>query len=263
LAPHEVEQHRDRWMIARGGGGGARRVGASSRDDERTRLIEEHLGLARHLGGRFERRGESREDLQQVASIALVRAADRFDPTLGYPFSSFAARTILGELKRHLRDHAWAVKMPRTLQELYLEVTAVVNELTQTLGRSPSVGEIARASNLRDDEVLSALEAGHGYRAESIDAPGGTDVPRAEIAEDSDEFGNLADRDELSTHLAKLSRQQRELLQLRFVEELSQAEIASRMSMSQMHVSRLLRRAVDELRGSYGVEMGAESDGAA
>lgn len=234
-------------------GTGRRDSGAPSVPDERTRLIEEHLGLARHLGARFERRGESREDLQQVASMALVLAADRFDPSLGYEFSAFAATTITGELKRHFRDRVWAVKMPRTLQELYLEVTTVVNELTQSLGRSPSVAEVASASNLRDDEVLSALEAGHGYRADSLDASAGTDGPPTVPEAAGDPLGVFADHDELAVHLAKLSPRDRQLIRLRFVEELSQAEIALQMSMSQMHVSRLLRKAVDELRRSYGV----------
>jgi RNA polymerase sigma-B factor len=242
--------------------GGPRPTGGhdtTARSDERTRLIEEHLGLARHLGSRFERRGESREDLQQVASVALVLAADRFDQSLGYEFSAFAARTITGELKRHFRDRVWAVKMPRTLQELYLEVTAVVNELTQSLGRSPSVAEIASASNLRDDQVLSALEAGHSYRASSLDASADSDAPRAEHATPGDPLGTFADHDELAVHLAKLAPRDQELIRFRFVEELSQAEIASRMSMSQMHVSRLLRKAVDELRRSYGVPIDASN----
>jgi RNA polymerase sigma-B factor len=225
----------------------------SSTSDERTRLIEEHLGLARHLAALFDRRGESREDLQQVASLALVRAADRFDPSLGFAFSTFAARTIMGELKRHFRDHAWAVKMPRTLQELYLEVTAAVNELTQSLGRSPSIAEVAAACNRRDDEVLSALEAGHGYRAASLDAPTRPDASPTEVPAANDPLGTFVDHDELAAHLALLPPRERELIQLRFVEELSQAEIAARMSMSQMHVSRLLRRAVNKLRQSYGV----------
>lgn len=232
---------------------GRRAGGASSAPDERTRLIEEHLGLARHLASLYDRRGESREDLQQVASLALVGAADRFDPSLGFAFSTFAARTIMGELKRHFRDHAWAVKMPRTLQELYLEVTAAVNELTQSLGRSPTVAEVAAACNRRDDEVVAALEAGHGYRATSLDAPTRLEGSPTEVPTEGDPLGTFADHDELAAHLAMLAPRERELIQLRFVDELSQTEIAARMSLSQMHVSRLLRRAVDKLRQSYGV----------
>jgi RNA polymerase sigma-B factor len=222
--------------------------------DDRNRLIEEHLGLAWHLVSLFEHRGESRDDLRQVASMGLVHAADRFDPTLGFEFSTFATKTIMGELKRHFRDRVWAVKMPRTLQELYLEVTAAVNELTQSLGRQPSVQEVARSIDRRDDEVLTALEAGQGYRAASLDAPGvvpeGTSPEALEV---SDAVVSIADRDELESHLATLSPRDRELLRLRFVDELSQAAIAKRVGISQMHVSRLLRRALDELRRSYGV----------
>lgn len=254
MAPHDVEPDRASWMTESGRRPAGRRAGgAGSAPDERTRLIEEHLGLARHLATLFERRGESREDLQQVASLALVGAADRFDPSLGFTFSAFAARTIMGELKRHFRDHAWAVKMPRTLQELYLEVTAVVNELTQSLGRSPSVSEIATACDRRDEEVLAALEAGHGYRAASLDAPTRLEASPTEVPAASDPLGTFADHDELAAHLAMLAPRERELIQLRFVEELTQTEIAARMSLSQMHVSRLLRRAVDKLRQSYGV----------
>ncbi len=254
MAPNVLEPNRASWMTEddrrRAAG---RDVGARSAPEERSGLIEENLGLARHLATLFEHRGESREDLLQVASMALVLAADRFDSSLGYPFSAFAARTIMGELKRHLRDHAWAVKMPRTLQELYLEVTAVANELTQSLGRSPSVAEIAAACDRRDDEVLSALEAGHGYRAASLDAPTGTDAPPIELPFPGDHLGALMDHDELAAHIAQLAPRERELIGLRFVEELSQSEIASRMSISQMHVSRLLRKAVDKLRQSYGL----------
>jgi RNA polymerase sigma-B factor len=253
VALHEMETNRACGMTEGDRRRADQRVtGARSATDERSRLIEAHLGLARHLAGLFERRGESREDLQQVASLALVRSADRFDPSLGFAFSTFATSTIMGELKRHLRDRAWAVKMPRSLQELYLEVNTAVNELTQSLKRSPSVAEVAAACNRRDDEVLSAMEAGHGYRASSLDAPG-ADGESTDLAAAGDSFGSLVDSDELASHLARLAPRERDLIRLRFVEELSQAEIASRMSMSQMHVSRLLRRAVDELRRSYGV----------
>jgi RNA polymerase sigma-B factor len=223
----------------------------SDESEARDRLIEGHLGLARHVVRLFEHRGEPVDDLMQVASIGLVRAADRFDASLGFEFSTFATSTMVGELKRHFRDRAWAVKTPRTLQELYLEVSATVEELTQRLGHSPSVQEVASACDRRHDEVLTALEVGQGYRTRSLEAR----PQDAEFADDGarDELALLADSDELATHLARLDPRDREVVRLRFVDELSQAEIASQLGISQMHVSRLLRRALQSLRAAYGV----------
>src|SRR5579863_1553884 len=145
---------------------------ARSRDDQlRAELIEAHLGLAGHLARRFAGRGEPHDDLFQVASMALVKAVDRFDPSMGVEFSTFATRAILGELKRHFRDKSWFVRAPRRLQELYLRVGEVTGALGQELGRSPTIGEIARAVDASEDDVIEALEAGHGYRAASLDAP--------------------------------------------------------------------------------------------
>ncbi len=217
----------------------------------RTQLIESHLGLARHLVRLFENRGESVEDLMQVASIGLIRAADRFDPSLGFEFSTFASETILGELKRHFRDRMWAVKTPRTMQERFLEVAAAIEQLSQTMGREPSVLEVAKACGRTSDEVVAALHAGRGYRASSLDArPADSEVL---ASGEPLEPGSLSDRDELGTYLAILPERYRAILELRFVEELSQSQIAARLGISQMHVSRLLRRAIDALRALYGV----------
>jgi RNA polymerase sigma-B factor len=217
--------------------------------DPRTALIESHLGLARHLVRLFEHRGESVDDLMQVASMGLVHAADRFDPDRGFEFSTFATETIVGELKRHFRDRAWAVKIPRSMQERYLEVSTAIDELTQSLGRPPSVQEVAAACRRGPDEVLAAMEAGQGYRASSLDARD-ADSFHHEVF---DAVAALADRDELASHLAKLDERDREILRLRFVEERSQVDIADALGISQMHVSRLLRRALDALREAYGV----------
>ena len=221
----------------------------ASAAEARAALIERHLGLARHLVRLFEHRGEATEDLMQVASMGLVHAADRFDASRGFEFSTFATETIMGELKRHFRDRAWAVKIPRSMQERYLEVSAAIDALTQSLGRPPSAPEVAAACRLGYEEVLAALEAGQGYRATSLDVrePEGVrhDLP--------DDLAALADRDELASHLARLQPRDREILRLRFVDELSQVEIAAALGISQMHVSRLLRRALDALRRAYGV----------
>lgn len=221
------------------------------RDVARHRLVEEHLGLATYLAGRFARRGQPPEDLQQVAFLALVVAADRFDPARGLEFSTFATWTVLGELKHHFRDHGWAVKAPRALQELSIEVTTVAEALTHQLGRAPTVSEIARACGRRDDEVLRAMEARRGYRADSLDTPdeGGHRAERVTTGDGG--IDSLEQHDELSSHLERLPSRDQTLLRLRFIEELSQTEIASRMGLSQVQVSRLLRQAIETMRQSY------------
>ena len=224
-------------------------IDANATTTSREELIASHLGLARFLAGRFAERGEPYEDLVQVASVALVQAADRFDPSLGFAFSTFATRTILGELKHHFRDAGWAVWTPRAVKEHYLEVSAAVGELVQTLGRSPTVNEIAAACRLTSDEVLVAIEAGQSYRVASLDAA----LSRADATLDAhlgvdDAVDAVGERSELLQHLHRLPSREQALLRLRFVDELSQSEIAERMGISQMHVSRLLRRALQELR---------------
>lgn len=224
----------------------------TGRTDPRQVLIESHLGLANHLARRFSDRGESREDLVQAAYLALVKAADRYDPSLGFEFSTYATRVILGELKHHFRDTGWAVRAPRQVQELYLEVNRAVSDLTHRLGRSPTVPEIAEACRRRPDEVLAAMEAGRAYRATSLETPteGGTQL-HDHLASRERPDTVLEDRSELWSYLQRLSPDDRELLRLRFVDELSQIEIAKRLGVSQMQVSRLLRRALDTLREAY------------
>jgi RNA polymerase sigma-B factor len=228
-------------------------VFATSRDSVvRDRLIEAHLGLAEHLARRFAHRGEAYDDLVQVSSLALVKAVDRFDPDRGVEFTTFATRTIIGELKRHFRDRGWAVRAPRRIQELYLHVGQVVSTLSQELGRSPGIREIAKATGASEDDVIEALEAGQGYRSASLDAPG----PDGEslgnrIGVDDTAFSDAEYRATLSPHMAKLPERERQILQLRFVEGLTQSEIADRIGISQMHVSRLLGRSLTALRASY------------
>lgn len=237
--------------------GRSRRPASGPQGSDRTaraELIESHLPLARHLVRLFENRGESIDDLMQVASIGLIRAADRFDPALGFEFSTFATETVLGELKRHFRDRMWAVKTPRTMQERFLEVSATIEQLGQSLGRAPSVLEVAEVCGRTADEVVAAIEAGRGYRASSLESH----PVEAKVlwADEPHEPGSLSDRDELRTYLAVLPSRSQQILELRFVDELSQSDIAERLGISQMHVSRLLRQALNALRVLYGVRPG-------
>ena len=226
---------------------------AETRDPKlRERIIESHLALAGHLARRFMNRGEPYDDLLQVGSLALVKAVDRFDPERGVEFSTFATRTILGELKRHFRDKGWAVRAPRRIQELYLNIGQAVAALSQEFGRSPNIGELAVATGSAEDEVIEALEAGQGYRSASLDSPAADGEPLGNHLGALDEgFADAEERASLSPHLAKLPERERTILTLRFVVGLTQSEIADRVGISQMHVSRLLARSLSSLRAAY------------
>jgi RNA polymerase sigma-B factor len=215
------------------------------RDD----LVTAHLGLAHQLARRFLNRGEPYDDLVQVASMAIVKSVDRFDPDRGVEFSTFATRTVLGELKRHFRDKGWAVRAPRRIQELYLELGQAVGTLSQELGRSPTVAELATATGATEESVLEALEAGQGYRSASIDAPDRQEETLAErIGGEDTTFDNVDDRSVLAPALARLAPREQTIIQLRFVDGLTQSEIATRIGVSQMHVSRLLAASLERLR---------------
>jgi RNA polymerase sigma-B factor len=230
---------------------------AATRDASlRDELITAHLGLAQHLARRFANRGEPMDDLVQVASIGLLKSVDRFDPERGVEFSTFAARTILGELKRHFRDKGWAIRAPRRIQELYLEIGHVTGELAQKLGRPPTMDELAEATGSTVEAVIEATEAGSGYRTSSLDAPSrlersGTEV----IGEEDAAFDDIDNRAILSPGFSTLPRREQAILQLRFVAGLTQSEIASRIGVSQMHVSRLLTASLRKLRNQ--IETGA------
>lgn len=230
---------------------GRQRAGLSSENETRDALVTSHLGLAHFLARRFSDRGEPHEELVQVASMALVQAADRFNPSFGVGFSTFATSTILGELKHHFRDRGWALRTPRQVQEHYLEVTTAAAELTQRLGRTPTVNELGAACGLSCDDVLIAMEAGQSYRAASLDAPWTDGESLGDQVVGTDDTIDLLDqRSELLAAIERLAPRDRQLIRLRFVDELSQSEIAERMDMSQMHVSRLLRRALETLRAA-------------
>ena len=225
---------------------------AETRDNSlRDQLVGAHLGLAEYLARRFANRGEPLDDLVQVASLGLIKAVDRFDPSRGVAFSTYATHTIVGELKRHFRDKGWAVRAPRRMQELYLSLGKVVAALGQELGRSPTIAELAAEVQVSEEEVLEALEAGQAYRATSLDAPTGTEDGETLGARLGGEDASLEDaesRATLSPLLGQLGRRERLILHLRFFEGLTQSEIANRLGISQMHVSRLLARSVSRLR---------------
>jgi RNA polymerase sigma-B factor len=228
---------------------------ARTRDDSlRDHLVNAHLGLAEYLARRFANRGEPLDDLVQVASIGLVKAVDRFDPERAVEFSTYATHTIVGELKRHFRDKGWAVRAPRRLQELYLRLGQVVATLSQQLGRSPTVAELAAEVQASEEEVLEALEAGQAYRFASLDAPApgpdddGSATLASQMGEDDLTMAAAEDRAALAPLLAKLAPREQRILFLRFFQGLTQSEIASQLGISQMHVSRLLARSLAQLR---------------
>ena len=223
---------------------------ASTRDSSlRDQLITENLGLARRLAHRFAHRGQSYDDLAQVASIALIKAVDRYDPERNVKFSTFATGTIIGELKRHFRDRGWAVRAPRRIQELYLELGSTIESLGHELGRSPTVAELAQATGAPEESIVEAIEAGQGYRSASLDAPavGGATLGDVLATQDS-ATALVEERSVLEPALALLPPRNREIVKLRFIDGLTQSEIASRIGISQMHVSRLLATSLVQLR---------------
>jgi len=227
---------------------------AVSRDPRlRDQLIESNLRLATYLAKRFANKGEALDDLEQVAALALVKAVDRFDPSREVTFSTFATRTIVGELKRHFRDRAWSMRPPRRLQELCIELNKQVEALSHDLGRAPTVRELAAALDATQDEVIEAMAAAQSYRLSSLDVPVGDGESLAVTLGGHDEsFEDAELRAELLPLLQELPERQRLILHLRFTEDLTQSEIAERVGLSQMHVSRLIRAAITSLRERYG-----------
>ena len=228
---------------------------AETRDDGlRDQLIEAHLGLAEYLARRFGNRGELLDDLVQVASVGLVKAVDRFEPHRGVEFSTYATHTIVGELKRHFRDKGWAVRAPRRMQELYLRLGKIIGTLSQELGRSPTIPELAAEAEVSEEEVLEALEAGQAYRFASLDAPSPGDADGDSLgAHMGDEDPGMVDaehRAALSPLVSRLPAREQRILHYRFFEGLTQSEIAARLGISQMHVSRLLARSLAQLRSA-------------
>jgi RNA polymerase sigma-B factor len=232
----------------------------------REQLVQRFLPLARQLARRYQRAGEPLDDLLQVASMGLIKAIDRFDPEREIAFSSYAGPTILGEIKRHFRDRTWAVRVPRDLQELTLRVDRAVGELSDELRRQPSVSELAEAVGADEEQVLEALQAGGAYRAVSIDAPRGSagDDDAATLGDsvgiDEDGFDRAEDRATLANLLSTVTPREREVLRMRFEEDMTQAEIGAVIGVSQMQVSRVIRQALTRLRAAAGADTGVEND---
>jgi RNA polymerase sigma-B factor len=223
---------------------------------DREALIIAHLPLVRSLARRYANRGESLDDLVQVGTVGLIKAVDRFDPSLGRELASFAAPTILGEIRRHFRDRAWSVRPPRSLQDAHADVSTAVERLSVELGHTPSVAEIAEETGLDAESVLDAILVGSAYRPLSLSRPpaGSDEDDPIELGVDDEGFAAAEQRATLGDGLQQLPIRERLILQLRFGEGLSQSQIAGRVGISQMHVSRLIRRALDVLRDRIGAE---------
>lgn len=226
----------------------------SERKFLRDTLVEMHMPLVEHLARRFQYRGEPLDDLIQVATIGLIKSLDRFDTERGVEFSTYATPTILGEIKRHFRDKSWAVRVPRQLQEMRLALTNATSELGHTLGRSPTVAELAHYIGATEEAILEGLEAANAYSTISLDAPSGdgTDIDAPTLADTLgiDDLGleSVEDRESLRPLLAELPARERRILVLRFFGNLTQSQIADEIGISQMHVSRLLSRTLAHLR---------------
>lgn len=214
-------------------------------------LVARYTPLADRLALRYRGRGEPIDDLKQVAALGLLKAIQRFDPARQVKFATYATTTILGELRRHLRDKTWSVRVPRSLQERWLEASRAAADLSQRYGRSPRIDEIATVMGVTVEDVLEALDAGGAYTSGSLDALVGDDslATVADLLADVDAHLETAhERVTVASHLRQLPDRQRLILYLRFFEGMTQTEIADRVGISQMHVSRLLRRSLGTLR---------------
>jgi RNA polymerase sigma-B factor len=218
--------------------------------DLRNQLVRAHSDLAYRLAGRFARRGEPPDDLAQVAFVGLILAVDRFDPRTGMAFAPFAIPTILGELKRHFRDRAWSMRVPRRLQEIYLEAKTAIDALTQELGRSPTYAEIAERVGVDEVHLVEALEAGRNFYALSLDIPAPDDKRKTDVAPGTVDPGlvSLENRRFLLALADGLPDRTRHVLELRFSKGMTQSEIARQIGVSQMHVSRILAKALTYMR---------------
>ncbi len=229
---------------------------SGQRGDRRSneQLVESLLPLARRLAARYRHAGESQEDLEQVAYLGLVKAVDRYDPDAG-PLVRYAVPTILGELRRHFRDKGWGVHVPRSVQENLLTVNRCSERVTARLGRTASVTDIAAEANMPVDDVIEALDAGASYTPAALDAPQRGGEPEARslgdaLGESDRGFERVELGESIGPAFRELPGREQTIVRLRFFEDLTQAEIAERVGISQMHVSRLLRRALEKLHDS-------------
>lgn len=224
----------------------------AARDD----LVTLHIPLVEYLARRFRDRGESPEDLRQVGMIGLIKAIDRYDPDRGAELSTFATPTILGEIKRHFRDHGWSVRVPRRLQELRMRISTATEAMAQETGRPPTVNELADHLDITPEEVLEGLESAQAYSTSSLDSPGssGTSVDEGAatlmdtLGDEDEALDEIVNRETLRPLLEALDERERTIVILRFFKNKTQADIAKEVGVSQMHVSRLLNSALAQLR---------------
>ena len=226
----------------------------------REQLIEQYMSLVRSLARRYAYRGEQLEDLVQIGAIGLIKAIDRFDVDRGVELTTYATPNIIGEIKRHFRDRGWSVRVPRGLQELNIQLSRLLEELTVQLSRSPTIAELAKAAEVTDEEVLEALESGRAYSSLSLSAgSGGHDEdgeldPLESLGTEEHQYEVSEDRAVLAPGFRVLDERERQILHLRFFEGLTQSQIAQQVGISQMHVSRLIRRSLEKIRAEIAVE---------
>ena len=229
-----------------------RRYREEGDDEARQQLVVNHLNLVRFLAAKFKNRGEPLEDLIQVGTIGLIKAIDRFDTERGLEFTTYATPTILGEIKRHFRDKGWSVRVSRRLQELSAKVNQASEELTNELSRSPSVAEVAERLGVSVDEVLEAMESSSAYSSVPLEGDGGGDEDSPSVidtfATEDAELAGADDRIDLEEAISSFSPREQEVLRLRFSDGLTQAQIAERLGVSQVQVSRLLRRTLQRMQ---------------
>ena len=229
----------------------------------REQLIEQYMSLVRSLARRYSYRGEQLEDLVQIGAIGLIKAIDRFDLERGVELTTYATPNIIGEIKRHFRDKGWSVRVPRGLQELNVQLSRLIEQLTVQLARSPTIPELAKAAGVEEEQVLEALESGRAYTSLSLSVGGGggddDDLdPLESLGTEEHQYEVSEDRAVLAPGFKALDERERKILQLRFFEGLTQSQIAQQVGISQMHVSRLIRRALERIRDEIGDTGGEE-----
>jgi RNA polymerase sigma-B factor len=225
----------------------------------REELIEQYMSLVRSLARRYSYRGEQLEDLVQIGAIGLIKAIDRFDIDRGVELTTYATPNIIGEIKRHFRDRGWSVRVPRGLQELNVQLSRLIEQLTVQLGRSPTIAELAQHASSTEEEVLEALESGRAYSPLSLSSGLGQEDgeeldPLESIGELEHQYEVSEDRAVLAPGFRVLDERERRILHLRFFSGLTQSQIAQQVGISQMHVSRLIRRALEKIRDEIAAE---------
>ena len=225
----------------------------------REQLIEQYLSLVRSLARRYAYRGEQLDDLVQIGCIGLIKAIDRFDIDRGVELTTYATPNIIGEIKRHFRDKGWSVRVPRGLQELNVRLSQLLEQLTVQLERSPTIPELAKAAGAEEELVVEALESGRAYSSVSLSTGGGQDDsgeldPLESLGAEEPQYEVSEDRAVLAPGFRVLDERERKILHLRFFEGLTQSQIAQQVGISQMHVSRLIRRALEKIREEIATE---------